>query len=211
MGATGRVANLSAGTSDDAASMATTKTPRAKQTSAIVQYPYSVGEAVAEGPRHVEAILYALATLRNRFAAAPFVQVGARRRPRTLRRKCWNTGGSTRPEPWWVGASREGQRMEGGVRTVLGYERLPRGLGGVIPSGVQGFEVRVDNRPGMEHLLRFQEPETDEDLLTFRELEEALTEAERQLGRQIAARRGAESEIARLKPGAEPGRAASHR
>ena len=33
--------------------------------------------AMAESPRHVDAILYALATLRNRFAGSRFVQVGA--------------------------------------------------------------------------------------------------------------------------------------
>ena len=32
---------------------------------------------MAESPRHVDAILYALATLRNRFAASSLVQVGA--------------------------------------------------------------------------------------------------------------------------------------
>ncbi len=44
---------------------------------AAIEYPYSDGKALAESPRHVDAILYALATLRNRFAESSCVQVGA--------------------------------------------------------------------------------------------------------------------------------------
>ena len=85
------------------------------------------------------------------------------------------------------------------------------------------LDLRVDSRPGMEHLLRFRDPGTGEDLLTFRESEQGRTEAERAKAEAEqakaeadrarveaeqaraeaeqalgAARRAAESEIARL-------------
>ena len=53
------------------------RTLPAKRPAAAIEYPYSDGTAMAESPRHVDAILYALATLRNRFAGSRFVQVGA--------------------------------------------------------------------------------------------------------------------------------------
>ncbi len=46
-----------------------------------------------------------------------------------------------------------------------------------------GLDVRVDERPDMENQLRFRDPSTGEDLLTFRESEEGRTKAERQLSR----------------------------
>lgn len=51
--------------------------PVATPAAAAVEYPYSDGRAMAESPRHVDVILYALATLRNRFAHVADVQVGA--------------------------------------------------------------------------------------------------------------------------------------
>ena len=57
----------------------------------------------------------------------------------------------------------------------------------------------MDDRPGMEHLLRFRDPRSGKDLLTFRESERARAEAVQALGAEVAARHDAESEIARLK------------
>lgn len=50
----------------------------------------------------------------------------------------------------------------------------------------------------MQHLLRFRDPKTGEDLLTFRELEQALQAAERELQAATRARQAAEAENARL-------------
>ena len=108
----------------------------------------------------------------------------------------------------------------------LGYEPLGLGGDGSIRSEVLELDLRVDSRPGMEHLLRFRDPGTGEDLLTFWESEQGRTEAERAraeaeearaeaeraraeaeraraeaetaLSAEGAARRAAESEIARL-------------
>ena len=44
---------------------------------AAVEYPYSDGRILAESPRHIDAIVTALATLRVRFAGYSRVQVGA--------------------------------------------------------------------------------------------------------------------------------------
>ncbi len=97
------------------------------------------------------------------------------------------------------GASREGDRLEGSVLVGLGYEPLASTADGSIRSEVLGLEVRVDDRPGMEHLLRFRDPRSGKDLLTFRESERARAEAVQALGAEVAARHDAESEIARLK------------
>lgn len=57
--------------------MATSETRRATQLGVAVEYPYSDGKPMGETPRHVDAILYALTTLRNWFAGHSRVQVGA--------------------------------------------------------------------------------------------------------------------------------------
>ena len=56
--------------------MATDETRRTTQPAAAVEYPYSDGKIMAETPRHMDAILYALTTLRNWFADHYRVQVG---------------------------------------------------------------------------------------------------------------------------------------
>ncbi len=252
-----------------------TRTLPAKRPAAAIEYPYSDGTAMAESPRHVDAILYALATLRNRFAGSRFVQVGANMNlyyeegskeeklvpdlfvvrglaalPETSYR-VWEAGrppgfvlevaspsseerdrgvkralyASMGVAEYWrfnpagalEGASEAGQRLEGSALEGLGYEPLARGADGSIRSEVLGLDVRVDSRPGLGHLLRFRDPGTGEDLLTFEESEQgrieaerarveaerartkaegARVEAERALG---AAKQAAESEIARLK------------
>ena len=68
---------LSAGKSAVSGFMARTRARPEKRPAGAVEYPYSDGKAMAESPRHADAILYALATLRNRFAGSRFVQVGA--------------------------------------------------------------------------------------------------------------------------------------
>ena len=227
---------------------------------------------MAESPRHVDAILYALATLRNRFAASSLVQVGANMNlyyqegdvekklvpdlfvvrglaalPETSYR-VWEAGrppgfvlevsspasaerdhgvkralyASIGVTEYWrfnpvgalEGASRPGQRLEGSALVGLGYEPLELAADGSIRSAVLELDVRVDSRPGMEHLLRFRDPCTGEDLLTFREseqgrageaeqaraeAEQARAETETALIAEVAARYAAESEIARLK------------
>ena len=212
---------------------------------------------MAESPRHVDAILYALATLRNRFAESSLVQVGANMNlyyeegnvekklvpdlfvvrglaalPETSYR-VWEAGrppgfvlevaspasagrdrgvkralyASMGVAEYWrfnpvgalEGASRPRQRLEGSALAGLGYEPLAPGADGSIRSEVLQLDLRVDSRPGMEHLLRFRDPSTGEDLLTFRESERGRVEAERALGSEVAARRAAELEIARLK------------
>ena len=111
------------------------------------------------------------------------------------------------------GASRRGQRLEGSALAGLGYQPLELAADGSIRSEVLDLDVRVDGRSGMEHLLRFRDPRTGEDLLTFHELEQARAEAERDraeaetaraeaetaLVAEVSVRRAAESEIARLK------------
>ena len=94
------------------------------------------------------------------------------------------------------GASEAGQRLEGSALEGLGYEPLARGADGSIRSEVLGLDVRVDSRPGLEHLLRFRDPGTGEDLLTFEESEQRLTEAE--LARAEAERARTKAEGARV-------------
>ena len=74
-------AMLSLRQSSAASPMASTSARPAKRSAADIEYPYSDGKAMAESPRHVDAILYALATLRNRFATSSLVQVGANMKP----------------------------------------------------------------------------------------------------------------------------------
>ena len=77
------------------------------------------------------------------------------------------------------GARRAGTRLEGGTLQGLGYEPLATGPDGSVRSKVLGLDVRVDERPGRSHLLRFRDPKTGKDLLTFEESEHGRLEAER--------------------------------
>ena len=276
---------LSVGKTAAASLMARTPARPAERSAAAIEYPYSDGKAMAETPRHVDAILYALAMLRNRFAASSLVQVGANmnlyyqegdvekklvpdlfvvrglaalpetsyrvweagrppgfvlevsspasaERDRGVKRALYASIGVTeywRFNPVGVleGALRPGQRLEGSTLVGLGYEPLGLGTDGSILSEVLELELRVDSRPGMEHLLRFRDPGTGENLLTFWESEQGRTEAEQAkaeaeraradaerakaeaeqarveaetaLSAESEARRAAESEIARLK------------
>lgn len=200
-------------------------------------YPYSDGKIMAETPLHVDAILYALATLRNWFASHVRVQVGANmfvyyQEGDTSKRltpdlfvvrglealpdtsfKIWEAGrpptfvlevaspsteerdrgekqalyASMGVEEYWRFAPRgflkdragERKRLVGSVLRGLGYEPLESAADGSIRSVVLGLDVRVDERPKTRHLLRFRDPETGQDLLTFGETQEAQIEAER--------------------------------
>ncbi len=220
-------------------------------------YPYSDGKIMAETPLHVDAILYALATLRNWFASHVRVQVGAnmfvyyqegdaskRLTPdlfvvRGLEAlpepsyKIWEAGrpptfvlevaspstekrdrdekqalyASMGVEEYWRFAPTgflndpEGPRVRlaGGVLRGLGYAPLESAPDGSIRSEVLGLDVRADEQPETRHLLRFRDPETGQDLLTFGQLQEAHIEAERgqreaesRLRAEAASRREAE-------------------
>ena len=215
-----------------------------------VEYPYSDGKVMAETPKHVDAIIYALATLRNWFAGHARVQVGAnmfvyyqegdpgkRLTPdlfvvRGLEAlpepsyKIWEAGrpptfvldvaspstaGRDRGEKqalyaamgvaeYWRfepvgelrGASRPGARIEAGTLQGLGYKPMESGPDGSIRSQVLGLEVRADERPGQNHLLRFRDPKTGRYLLTFEESEAGRLDAER--GRREAERGRHEAE-----------------
>ena len=230
--------------------VARTKASLAEPAPAAVEYPYSDGKIMAEAPRHVDAILNALMTLRNWFAGYPRVHVGAemflyyeegdvskRLTPdlfvvRGLKSlpepsyKIWEEGrpptfvlevaspsteGRDHGEKKALYASmgvaeywrfhptgilgkpaREGARFEGGVLRGLGYEPLETVRDGAVHSEVLGLEVRVDERPGKDHLLRFRDPRTGEDLLTAAELDQSRREAES--GRHEAERRQYEAE-----------------
>ena len=269
---------LSAGSSTSDSIVGTIRVHAARRSAAPIEYPYSDGTAMAESPRHVDAIVYALATLRNHFASSPCVQVGANMNlfyeegnpdkklvpdlfvvrglaalPEPSYR-VWEEGrppsfvlevsspaseGRDRGEKqalyasmgvreYWrfnptgplEGASKPGERLAGGTLADLGYEPVERIRDGSISSAVLGLEVRVDDRTGMEHLLRFRNPRSGEDLRTFQESEEDRTQAERArleverqlrteaaarrqaeqaLSAEAAARRDAEAEVARLK------------
>lgn len=216
--------------------MATTKTRRTTQPAAAVEYPYSDGKIMAEAPRHVDAIIYALSTLRNWFAGHSRVQVGAdmflyyqegdntkRLAPdlfvvRGLEAlpepsyKIWEAGrpptfvlevsspstedrdrgekqalyASIGVAEYWrfhptgllKDAERPGARLEGSVLQGLGYKPLQSRADGSIHSEVLGLDLRVDDRPGKDHLVRFRNPETGQDLLTFEELERSRQTAE---------------------------------
>ncbi len=245
---------------------------------AAVEYPCSDGKIIAEVPRHVDAIFYAMATLRNWFARHDRMQVGAnmflyyQEGDNTKRVtpdlfvvkglkalpeqsfKLWEAG---RPPTWILevaspstedrdrgekqalyasigvkeywrfhptgslkGAQRPKTRLEGGVLGGQGYELLESHRDGSMRSEVLGLDVRGDDRAGKHHLLRFRDPETGRDLLTFEELEDdrrlaekdrrlaeeklleesaARREAEQAHRTEFRARRDAEVEIARLK------------
>ncbi|MDE0107911.1 MAG: Uma2 family endonuclease [Bryobacterales bacterium] len=77
------------------------------------------------------------------------------------------------------GSRRAGTRLEGGTLRGLGYEPLTTRPDGSVRSEVLGLEVRVDERPRRSHLLRFRDPKTGKDLLTFEESEHGRLEAER--------------------------------
>ncbi|MDE0106619.1 MAG: Uma2 family endonuclease [Bryobacterales bacterium] len=231
------------------ASTTTTATHRP----AAVEYPYSDGKIMAEVPRHVDAIFYAMATLRNWFARHDRVQVGAnmflyyQEGDNTKRvtpdlfvakglkalpeqsYKLWEEG---RPPTWILevaspstedrdrgekqalyasigvkeywrfhptgslkGAQRPKTRLEGGVLGGLGYELLESHRDGSIRSEVLGLDVRVDDRAGKHHLLRFRDPETGLDLLTFEELEDDRQSAEKNRRLAEEKRRSAEEKL----------------
>ena len=99
-----------------------------------------------------------------------------------------------------VGATQEGLRLVGGTLRGLGYEPLARSPDGSVYSPVLDLGVRVDEREGKGHLLRFRDPKTDSDLVTFGESERQRLEekrrrlaAEERLRAESAARRRAEA------------------
>ena len=201
-----------------------------------VEYPSSDGRMIAELPKHGDAILYALATLRVWFEQHDRVQVGAsmflyyQEGDNTKRvtldlfvargleslppsYKVWEAGrppsfvlevsspstedrdrgdkqalyASIGVEEYWrfhptgllEAARRAGTCLEGGTLRGLGYEPLATGPDGSVRSEVLGLDVRVDERPEHSHLLRFRDPKTGKDLLTFEESERGRLEAER--------------------------------
>ena len=216
-------------------------------------YPYSDGKPIGETGLHVDAILYALATLRNWFASHVRVQVGAnmfvyyqqgdiskRLTPNLFvvrglealperSYKIWEAGrpptfvldldspstherdrdekqalyASMGVKEYWRFAptgflkDREGTRVRlaGGVLRGLGYASLESALDGSIRSEVLGLEIRADEQPETRHLLRFRDPETGQDLLTFSELQEAQIETTNRLRAEAASRREAENRL----------------
>lgn len=219
----------------------------------VAMYPYSDGKPMGETGLHVDAILYALATLRNWFASHVCVQVGAnmfvyyqegdaskRLTPdlfavRGLEAlpepsfKMWEAGrpptfvlevaspstenrdrdekqalyASMGVEEYWRFAPTgflndpEGPRVRvaGGVLRGLGYEPLESAADGSIRSEVLGLDIRADEQPETRHLLRFRDPETGQDLLTFSELQEAQIETTNRLREEAASRREAENRL----------------
>ena len=240
--------------------MASTRAPATAPPPAAVEYPFSDGKMIAELPKHGDAILYALLTLRNWFARHDRVQVGAsiflyyQEGDNTKRvtldlfvalgleampeysYKLWEAGrpptlvldvaspstedrdcrekralyASIGVEEYWrfhptgslKGAERAGTRLEGGTLQQLEYKPLLTRTDGSIRSEVLGLDVRVDERPGSSHLLRFRDPKTGQDLLTFEESERGREAAER--GRQAAERERHKAERGRQE--AERGR-----
>ena len=224
--------------------MPSTRAPATAPPPAAIDYPFSDGKMIAELPKHGDAILYALATLRNWFARHDRVQVGAsiflyyQEGDNTKRvtldlfvargleampeysYKLWEAGrpptlvleAASHPtedgdwrekrdlyaligvKEYWrfhptgslKGAKRPGTRLEGGTLQELEYKPLLARTDGSIRSEVLGLDVRVDERPGSSHLLRFRDPKTGQDLLTFEEVEQRRQAAER--GRQAAER-----------------------
>ena len=96
------------------------------------------------------------------------------------------------------GAWRAATRLERGTLRGLGYEPLATRTDGSVRSEVLGLDVRVDERPGRSHLLRFRDPKTGNDLLTFEESEQGRLEAERRRREAERARQAAEIELSRL-------------
>ncbi len=230
--------------------MAGTKAPATAPPPAAVEYPFSDGKMIAELPKHGDAILYALATLRIWFARHDRVQVGAsiflyyQEGDNTKRvtldlfvargleampeysYKLWEAGrpptlvleaaspspddrdcrekrdlyASIGVEEYWrfhptgslKGAERAGTRLEGGTLQESGYKPLLTRTDGSIRSEVLGLDVRVDERPGSSHLLRFRDPKTGQDLLTFEEVEQRRQAAERERHNAERARQEAE-------------------
>ncbi len=244
--------------------MPSTRAPATAPPPAAIDYPFSDGKMIAELPKHGDAILYALATLRNWFARHDRVQVGAsiflyyQEGDNTKRvtldlfvargleampkysYKLWEAGrpptlvleAASHPtedgdwrekrdlyaligvKEYWrfhptgslKGAKRPGTRLEGGTLQELEYKPLLARTDGSIRSEVLGLDVRVDERPGSSHLLRFRDPKTGQDLLTFEELEQrrqaaerARQEAEREYRAGTASRQHIEAENARLR------------
>ena len=144
---------LSAGNGVAADIMARTRALPEERSAAAVEYPYSDGRRWPR-PR----------TRGGTGGEAGFVRVAA-------------GGGVLAVQPGRdpagsLAGERERERLEGSVLQGVGYEPLVRGADGSIRSEVLELEVRVDDRPGMEHPLRFRDPETNEDLPMFRESEE---------------------------------------
>lgn len=75
-------------------------------------------------------------------------------------------------------AERAGARIEGSVLQGLGYKPLQSRADGSIHSEVLGLDLRVDDRSGKDHLVRFRNPDTGQDLLTFEELDRSRQTAE---------------------------------
>ena len=244
---------LSRGPTSAASLMTSSSARPAEQSAGDIEYPYSDGNWLAETPRHVDAILYAFTTLRNRFAGSSLVQVGANmnlyyqegdvekrlvpdlfvvrglaalpetsyrvweagrppgfvlevssrasaERDRGVKRALYASIGVTeywRFNPVGVlqGGSRPGQRLEGSALVGLGYELLELAADGSIRSAVLDLDVRVDSRPGMEHVLRFRDPCSGEDLLTFQESEQRRVEAEQARAEAETARTEAETAL----------------
>ena len=206
--------------------MADTRAPATAPPPVAVEYPFSDGKIMAELPQHVDAILYALATLRIWFARHRRVQVGANmflyyQEGDSTKRvtpdlfvargldslppsyKLWEAGrppsfvlevaspstedrdrgekqalyASIGVKEYWrfhpsgllKGARQSATRLEGGTLQGLGYEPLATRPDGSVRSEVLGLDVRVDERPSRSHLLRFRDPRTGKDLLTFEE------------------------------------------
>ena len=93
------------------------------------------------------------------------------------------------------GAQRPKTRLERGVLGGLGYELLESHPDGSIRSEVLGLDVRVDDRAGKHHLLRFRDPKTGLDLLTFEELEDDRQSAEKNRRLAEEKRRSAEEKL----------------
>ena len=91
------------------------------------------------------------------------------------------------------GASQVGVRLEGGMLRGLGYEPLARQEDGSVHSAVLELDVRVDEREGKGHLLRFRDPKTGKDLLTHNESERRRILAEDGLRTETTARHKAEA------------------
>ncbi len=66
-----------------------------------------------------------------------------------------------------------------------------------------GLDVRADGRPGKGHLLRFRDPQTGKDLLTYQESEEGRLDAEARL-------KAAEDDLRRLRAQIAKSRSGRH-
>lgn len=94
-------------------------------------------------------------------------------------------------------------RLAGAVLQGLGYAPSESARDGSIRSEVLGLDIRADERPETRHLVRFRDPETGQDLLTFGELQEAQIETENRLRAEAAGRREAERKAEQAQDKAE--------